>query len=236
MTLRVATYNVHGGVGLDRRYDPSRIAAVIRELDADVIALQELQSRGGVDMLDVLRRATGMTAVAAFTFDTAHGHFGNGLLTRWPITSEEYVDLSIAGREPRNAIDVMINCGDEVRIIATHLGLLATERRAQATRLIAALKKKNLAMTTILMGDINDWALKRHATAIVQAQFGRSDSPATFPSFLPLKALDRVWVSPPSALLNVASHRSALARVASDHLPLVAQVQIGISPEPAQTV
>src|ERR1700733_3915854 len=137
MRLRIATYNVHGGVGLDRRYDPMRIARVIGELDADVVALQELQSRADMDMLEILRCETRMHAIAAITFRTARGDFGNGLLSRMPVVSNERINMSVRGREPRNAVDAMLDCdGIPLRIIATHLGLQPSERREQSARLI----------------------------------------------------------------------------------------------------
>lgn len=235
MPLRIATYNVHGGVGLDRRYDPARIARVIVEMDADVVALQELQSRGDTDMLDVLRRETHMRAVAAVTFRNARGDFGNGLLSRLPIVSSERIDLNTHGREPRNAIDATVDCdGTSLRIIATHLGLQPSERREQSARLIAAAKQRP-EVATILLGDINEWTLPRHALQALHAHFGESRAYATYPSLLPALALDRLWVSAPSMLVRLHTHRSRTARVASDHLPLVAELELSRPPEPAHT-
>lgn len=234
MSLRIATYNVHGGVGLDRRYDPGRVARVIAELDVDVIALQELQSRDDSNMLDILQRATTMYAVAATTFRTKFGDFGNGLLSRFPVVSNERIDLSIRGREPRNAIDAHLDCnGVALRIIATHLGLQSSERRDQSTRLIAALKAR-ASSTQVLLGDINDWTLPNQTVRALHAHFGESPAHATFPSLLPVVALDRIWVSAPSTLVRVHAHRSRTARVASDHLPLVADLDLR-PPEPPHT-
>ena len=234
MLLRIATYNVHGGVGLDRRYDPARIARVIAELDVDVIALQELQSRADSNMLDILRRATSMYAVAATTFHTKFGDFGNGLLSRFPIVSSERIDLSVQGREPRNAIDANLKCkGVPLRIIGTHLGLQSSERREQSARLISALEQ-HPSVTNILLGDINDWTMPNRAVQALHGHFGESPAHATFPSLLPLFALDRIWVSAPSTLVRVHAHRSRTARVASDHLPLIANLELR-PPEPSHT-
>ena len=235
MRLRIATYNVHGGVGMDRRYDPARIARVIGEMNADLVALQELQSRGDTDMLDVLRRETRMHAVAAVTFRTAHGDFGNGLLSRLPIVSNERIDLSVHGREPRNAIDATV-IGDDIplRIITTHLGLQPSERLEQSARLIAAAKRRT-DVATILLGDINDWTLPRRAVRALHTHFGESQSHATYPSFLPVLALDRIWTSASLALSRVQAHRSHTARAASDHLPLVAEFELARPPEQAHT-
>jgi len=235
MPLRIATYNVHGGVGLDRRYDPARIARVIVEMNADVVALQELQSRGDTDMLDVLRRETHMHAIAAVTFRNAYGDFGNGLLSRLPIVSSELIDLSTRGREPRNAIDATLDCdGIPLRLIATHLGLQPSERREQSVRLIAAAKQRP-DVTTILLGDINDWTLPRHTLRALHAHFGKSRARATYPSLFPTLALDRLWITAPSTLVRLHAHRSRTARMASDHLPLVAELELPRPPEQAHT-
>jgi endonuclease/exonuclease/phosphatase family metal-dependent hydrolase len=233
--MRIATYNVHGGVGMDRRYDPERIVRVIVEMDADVVALQELQSRADMDMLEILRRTTRMHAIAAVTFRNVHGDFGNALLCRLPIVSNARIDLSIHGREPRVAIDATVDCdGIPIRVIATHLGLQPLERREQSARLIAAAKERPES-ATIVLGDINDWTLSRHALRALHAHFGESRAHATYPSIFPVLALDRIWVSAPSALVRVHAHRSRTARVASDHLPLVADVDLARPPEPAHT-
>ncbi len=234
MTLRIATYNVHGCVGLDRRYNPARIARVIAELDVDVIALQELQSRGDSNMLDILQRATNMFAVAATTFRTKFGDFGNGLLSRFPILSSECIDLSVQGREPRNAIDANLDCkGVPSRVIGTHLGLQSSERREQSARLISALKR-HPEVPTVLLGDINDWTMPSRAVQALHAHFGESSARATFPSLMPVLALDRIWVSAPSMLVRVHAHGSRTARVASDHLPLIADLELR-PPEPPHT-
>ena len=226
MLLRVATYNVHGGVGLDRRYDLDRIARVIAELDADVIGLQELQSRGSDNMLEILQRATNMGAIAAPTFRSTFGDFGNGVLTRLPIVARDCIDLSFGRREPRNAIDATLDCnGTPLRIICTHLGLRASERHEQLRRLIAAIGHHQ-KIPTVLLGDFNDWLPSQRVVRALDDHFGKPPTLGTFPSLCPVFALDRVWASAQSTLVNVHVHRSRSARVASDHLPLIAQLEL----------
>ena len=234
MSLRIATYNVHGGVGLDRRYDIDRIARVIVELDAEVIGLQELQSHGNDNMLEILQRATSMSAIAATTFRSKFGDFGNGLLTRLPIVARGCIDLNFGRREPRNAIDATLDChGTPLQIICTHLGLRASERREQLRRLIAAIGQRP-EIPTVLMGDINDWSPSHRIDRALHEHFGKSPARGTFPSLFPLLALDRLWVTPPSTLTRVSAHRSRIARLASDHLPLIAQLELR-PPEPSHT-
>lgn len=221
MRLVVATYNVHGCVGRDGRFDPSRVAAVIDELNADVVALQELEWRpeGALHVLDELARKTGYTPVAGPTLFRADGHYGNALLTRLAIRRVDRLDLSVVGREARGAIDAKLSAeGGAVRVLATHLGLRAGERRSQLKRLLHALGVA--PMPTVLMGDLNEWFLWGRPLRWLRRHFGRTPAPATFPARWPVFALDRIWVEPTRMLLEVRAHRSDLARLASDHLPL----------------
>ena len=227
MRVVVASYNTHSGVGLDRRFAPQRTADVIAELDADIVALQELRVHAnGVDMLELLRERSGHHAVAGHTMRFADGAFGNGLLSRHPIASVRHIELSVGAREPRGAIDARLECdGTPLRVIATHLGLRPAERSVQIERLLDVLHAEP-ALPTVLLGDLNEWFLRRRSLQWLHAHFGETPARTTFPSMLPLLALDRCWVSPADALKDVRVHRSRGARIASDHLPLVATLDL----------
>jgi endonuclease/exonuclease/phosphatase family metal-dependent hydrolase len=223
----IASYNVHGGVGLDFRFAPRRIARVVLELGADIVALQELTSRAaGVDMLEELRLDTGYHAIAGPTLTSGGAKFGNGLLTRFPVLSAARVCLDVACREPRGAIDAVLDChATPLRVIATHLGLSPAERREQITRLLDVVRA-GPDLPTVLLGDLNEWFLRRRALRWLHDHFGESPACATFPSPLPLFALDRIWIAPAGALRRVRVHRSRAARLASDHLPLLAEIAL----------
>ncbi|HZP67949.1 MAG TPA: endonuclease/exonuclease/phosphatase family protein [Rudaea sp.] len=225
--IRIASYNTHGGVGIDRRFVPRRIARVLGEIGADVVALQELESSAtGFDMLEYLRNETGFHAIAGPTLVHARGDFGNGLLTRFPVLASASVDLNVAGREPRGAIDARLDCsGTTLRVIATHLGLNRRERSDQIARLLTRARAEP-DLPTVLLGDLNEWFLSRRTLGALHDYLGESPARATFPSPLPVFALDRLWMRPASALRNVHAHRSRRARVASDHLPLVADIAL----------
>lgn len=212
---------------MDRRFSPERIATVLREIDADVIALQELRSHSnGVDLLGFLRDETGFHALADWTMKLADGEFGNGLLSRFPIASSSVLDLSWPGREPRHAIDATIDVdGIALRIVATHLGLRPGERRRQVEQLIETIRREP-DRHTVLLGDINEWFVRTATLRQLHAHFGETAAPATFPSIHPLFALDRLWCHPAAALKRLEAHRSPGARRASDHLPLVARLVI----------
>lgn len=221
----VATWNIHGAVGVDGRRVPARIADVLARTGADVIALQEFSSPVGAraDLRAVLESRLAMHARVAVTFRDARREFGNALLSRWPLLEADDIDLSFGTREPRNAIEAMLAVeGAPLRIIATHLGLGAFERRAQAARLAGRLAERNIA--TILLGDFNE-PRRSGSLAALRPHVAFGKPLATFPSVCPLLGLDRIFVTPPlRATLRVLRDRRS--RIASDHLPLIADVEI----------
>lgn len=221
--IRLATYNIHASVGPDGRHDAGRIAGVINELAADVVALQEVQSRREEpDALEFLAAETGMTGIPGITMFRDDGSYGNALLTRMPLLDTRKIDLSFPRREPRGAIDVTLAAhGQRLRIVATHLGLRPAERRHQIDVLLARLDRDD-PTPTALMGDLNEWFLWGRPLRRLHRRFGETPAPATFPSHWPLFALDRMWVKPLHRLRRLGVHDSPLARCASDHLPLVA--------------
>jgi endonuclease/exonuclease/phosphatase family metal-dependent hydrolase len=237
MRLVMASYNVHGFVGGDGRFDPERIGTVLRELDADVIALQEVQD-GALEphALDDLARAAGVHVVRGRTLDRTGGAYGNALLSRLPVEAVTRLDLSLPGREPRGAIDAAIATGAEpVRVLATHLGIGVRERRFQVRRLVAHLAA-GAGGVRVLLGDMNEWVRGAGALAALHRVLGRTAGPRTFPASFPLFSLDRVWVHPRPRLRRMWVHRSAAARIASDHLPVAAELFLEPAAGSAQNV
>ncbi len=237
--LRIATYNVHGCRGLDGRCDPARIAAVLHELEADVIALQEVESRPArsrFDQFETLAIATHMTPVAGPQILAPDGQFGNVLLSRVPILAVRRVDLSHGNREPRGAIDVDVEPWSDVilRLVATHLGRTGGERAQQIKRLLAHIDERpGERHATVLLGDVNEWWPRSRRLRLLSKRFQASGAPLSFPAALPLLALDRIWVSAGCRMRAYWVHRSRLARRASDHLPVVADLDCGPPDLPA---
>lgn len=223
--MKIATYNLHGAVGTDGKFSPERIAAVLAEIDADIFALQEVPLGGsnGPDVLSVLQRETGLHAVEGPTLDTRERRYGNAVLTRFPVQAVRTLDLSFGRREPRGALDADIACqGETWRIVATHLGLGLSERRAQVEQVLQRFDTPH--MPVILLGDLNEWFVYGRTLRRLVSHFYRARTPKTFPTRFPLFALDRIWVHPGERLERVDVHRTALSRVASDHYPLIATV------------
>ncbi len=228
--LVAASYNIHSCVGRDGRCEPERIMAVLREVDADIIGLQEVGHRPARrlrgDQYAFLAAATGMHAVAGHHTRHERAEFGNMLLSRWPIATRRAVDLTIAGSEPRSAIDAEIAIGDQtLRIIITHLGLHPGERWRQINRIGSAIREHGLA-PVLLMGDYNIWGAERRLLRRLGHSGRRRDSPATYPARFPVLALDRIWTLPARLVVESRPHRTPLSAVASDHLPIAAEILI----------
>ncbi len=222
--LRVGSYNVHRCIGLDGLCHPQRIASVITELGVDIVGLQEVDSSlvslEGSNQGEYLAKASGLNMLAGPTMFRNNGHFGNTLLTRFEILSSRRIDLSVPGHEPRGALDAQLDCyGRIVRVIVTHLGLGIAERKAQVARLLDAITIAD-NLPTILVGDMNEWIPRAWSLRSLCAMFNKSPSLRTFPSRLPVLPLDRIFVWPHEAFIKAKVHMSALARIASDHLPI----------------
>ena len=236
----LATYNVHGCVGGDGRRDPERIEAVIAEIAPDAIALQEFAYPSGVpiDAHDpaFFAACSGYACVRGPTLQRRGDAFGNVFLSRLPIRDVDRIDLSVDRREPRGALDVALDvAGVEMRVVTTHFGLARHERRRQVERLVAHLESIDAPLLAVV-GDFNDWipGLSGAASAL-DRHFGHRTSPRSFPARWPLLALDRAWVRPSGALVDLRVHRSALAREASDHLPVVLRIDPAAAVSPTRT-
>lgn len=226
----VASYNVHGCVGTDGAYDPERITAVLAELDADAVGLQEVDTsrtlQGDASWLDRAAAALGLQVVVGPTVGRGGGFYGNALLTRRPLTRVRLHDLSVRRREPRGAVDVELEAqgGERVRLVVTHFGLKRWERRAQVDRLVRVLADGDGAELLVVAGDLNEWWPVSPVLHRLHAAVARGPRVRSWPSQRPLLALDRILVRPARRLSAFAVHASQLARTASDHLPVRAVI------------
>jgi endonuclease/exonuclease/phosphatase family metal-dependent hydrolase len=227
--LRIATYNIHRTIGSDGRENPERIASILQELNADIIALQEVgyEAETPGNVLGYLADTLRAEVIEGVTLRDERGHYGNAVLSRLPLAGVSLHDISVPGREPRGAIELHLRLNDTaVQIIATHLGLRPAERRYQIRRILA-LHESSAGEVQILLGDLNEWFLWGRPLRWLYRIFGRMTAPATFPATVPLFALDRIWIKPADAVVKLQVHNSMSSRQASDHLPLVAELEIG---------
>jgi endonuclease/exonuclease/phosphatase family metal-dependent hydrolase len=228
--LTALSFNIHGALGRDGRRDLSRIVRLIRGLDADIVALQEVDSRPGphsaIEQARLLERGTGLRAVAGPTLLESDRDYGNLLLVGPPLLDVERIDLSQPGREPRGAIDVRLQTTDGVlRVVATHLGLRLRERHRQIGLLLERLRGDSGPV--LLMGDFNEWLPGLGILPRIHRRFVRMQSPATFPARRPLLALDRIFGRPADLIesLRIPAESSELL-LASDHRPLLARLRL----------
>jgi len=225
----VLSYNIHECVGSDRQRNPARIAEVINRSEAQIIGLQEVHSDASgaeeLHQMNYLAAATGLQAIPGPAVERRNGHYGNVLLTSYKVLAVHNLNLSYPGREPRGAIDAELEIGSAiVRVIVTHLGLRAPERRFQVRKLLLALSEPRAA-TVIILSDFNEWLPTGRSLRWIHTRLGKTALVRTFPAAFPLFALDRIWVSPAAALVKVSRVRTPLPRIASDHLPLKGVIQ-----------
>lgn len=226
MQLRAATYNVHSCIGGDRECNPERTVHVLREIDADILGLQEVGAAAFVDEADQFRyleKHLGMQGVAGPTLRRGRARFGNAVMTKGRIVEAQVVDLTVLSFEPRGAIDCLIEFGDQtVRVISTHLGLLPQERGRQLKKIADMIAERPWPLT-VLLGDFNIFGPERRTLTRIGAP-NPLPKLRSFPARRPLMSLDRVWTIPNDPLVETRVHRTTLSHIASDHLPVVGEI------------
>src|SRR5947209_4938325 len=238
--FRVATYNTHKCRGIDGRIRPSRVAEVLRELNADVIALQEVVSLSGArkeqNQAQYLADAVGYQFRIGETRKLRGASYGNVVLSRFPVKEVAVYDLTASRREQRGYIrcDVEIAPGKMVHIFNIHLGTGYMERRKQAGLLMSreVLLAPHLKHPRLVIGDFNEWT-RGLVSRTLQSAFESVDiqlhlnRKRTYPGVLPIMHLDHMYFDRELVLEAFVLHRSRMALVASDHLPLVAEFCLG---------
>lgn len=241
--MRILTYNVHRCVGVDRRLDVDRIAAVIAEHEPDIVCLQELDvgraRTGGVDQAQAIADRLSMSVRFHAAMRIEAEEYGDAILTRWPerlVRSGALPTIKgIPGLEPRGALWVKIAIeGVELNVINTHLGLVPREQQLQAAALVGKdwAGHPECTAPTLLAGDFNATSITRPYRMIAarledcQRQLGLSPSVKTFPSGFAAIRIDHVFVTPDVRVTAAKAPFSPLTRMASDHLPLVVDFDV----------
>ena len=233
--LRIATYNIHRCRGMDRRVIPSRIADVLRDIGADVIALQEVVGAGpdGSGQAEAIGAALGMGWVMAPVRHLRQHLFGNVVMSRFPILHQAQYDLSWRTCEPRGCQRADLDLGDarQLHIFNVHLGTAVLERRYQAPRLAAFVHDRRVSGPKIILGDFNEW-LRGLATHTLSSLFKSIDILShlrrrrTYPGIFPVLHLDHIYYEGEVEVLSLELPRTRRALMASDHLPLVANLRV----------
>ena len=226
--LKLATWNIRKCVGLDRRRDPHRVARVIADLKADVVALQEadkrLGSRPAALTRDIVERETGLVPVDAGGHEASLGWHGNAVLLDRGFEVQSRHMLHLPGIEPRGALVLDLMQGSMVlRVAAVHLGLLRGSRRAQLATIRARLEAMD-DRPTIVLGDFNEWSRKRGLEPL--AGYDVHAPGRSYHAARPVAALDRIATSPDVLVHDAGVAETSLTRIASDHLPVWARVRI----------
>ncbi|NNE89868.1 MAG: metal-dependent hydrolase [Silicimonas sp.] len=225
-TVRLATWNIRKCVGLDRRRDPHRVARTIAELEADVVVLQEadkrLGSRPAALTRDIVETETDMLPADAGGHEASIGFHGNAVLLAPGLGVKTRHSVHLPGVEPRGALILDIEGKISMRVVAVHLGLMRSSRRAQ----LATIRERLTALPdrpTVVLGDFNEWSERRGLEPLTGFDVhapGRS-----FHAARPIAALDRIAINDTFELRDAAVVENARTRVASDHLPVWADLQ-----------
>ncbi|MFP2961463.1 endonuclease/exonuclease/phosphatase family protein [Myxococcus sp. 1LA] len=245
MELRLVSYNIHSGIGTDGHFDLGRVGEVLREVNADIVALQEVGDFRAVtpreDQPEHLADMLGLHMAFGPNVVRNGRRYGNAILSRLPILKSKNYDLSVGRREPRGALRCDLDLGDglQLHVFSLHLGLRLGERRKQEALLLSSdiLRDAARKAPLVVCGDFNYWgngpvpSLVRQA--IHDAALELAAPARTYPTRLPLLRLDRIFVDAGVRPLSIHPHRTALSRVASDHLPLVLRFEAPIAVEPS---
>ena len=222
--MRIATYNIHDCIGRDRKYNPKRIIGVFAEIEADLIAVQEVILDHDGELVERLEQETEMFAVDGTLFDRGIGRYGNLILVKQALSRSTIHDLSVPGRERRGCVEITLDGGTipDLTVFATHLGLRRGERRHQVAELTAMAGTVNTPM--VMLGDFNCWHTWPVLKPLTRLGFHQC-SVRSFPAWpWPVVALDRILVSAGIHVDRCWTHRTALSRAASDHLPVIAEI------------
>ncbi|AGP79131.1 endonuclease/exonuclease/phosphatase [Alteromonas mediterranea 615] len=232
------TYNIHSGIGRDKKHDYKRIGQFLASSGADVVLLQEMDTRPperdtAQDVRDICAENT-FKLIPSPAIREADGWYGNAILTRYDVLSNDTVDVSQSGRQPRNVQIVELKTEKTpLTVVNTHKGLKKLERRSQFSllheHLSQRLKEKQTPL--VLAGDFNEWQFFSKAFKGLNSLLFQQKVGATFPSHFPVFSLDRVWVTDDIKVKACRKLKNAKTRVYSDHLPVLIDIELPESPD-----
>ncbi len=227
--IAVASYNIQKSIGTDYRRRPERILGVLAELDADVVALQEVDRRFGERAsslsTEAIEAETGYTALRFGAREKSLGWHGNTILVRKSVRVLAQRTLTLPCLEPRGAVLADLAIGDfSLRVVGMHLGLVGLWRKRQAVAVLDHLETLEEKFPTVMMGDFNEWSVNGGCLShFAEAHHVGAPGPS-FPSVRPVLRLDRIVTSVDLVIAESGVHGSETARSASDHLPIWARL------------
>jgi len=241
MLFRLITYNIHKGIGgVDRRYRPERIVTTLQRYDADIIFLQEVDDNVPRSrfhkQVDLIGDALAMR-YRAFQRNVklTRGHYGNAILSRYPLANVENINLTISIKKRRRALVAHCQLQNEhqrtLLLINCHLGLAGFERVMQLQKILnsSVMKHVHHATPVIIGGDYNDVWSSLGKNVMIPAGFKPvSKKVSTFPAIMPVRQLDHIYYRGEQTCLHSFPGHSKIARQASDHLPLIADFELKI--------
>lgn len=231
MQIKVASYNIRKAVGLDRRRDPDRILKVLREIDADVVALQEVDRRFGRRMaalpLHAIHESTDYHPVPLSMKPDSLGWHGNAILVRKGIELAEAAPVPLPVLEPRGAVraDLVAN-GQRFRVVGMHLDLSGLRRRHQVRSVLSHVAACEAPCATVMMGDLNEWTQHGGCFREFDHKWRVLAPGRSFPARRPIASLDRIIVSGQWEVVATQVHHSPSSAVGSDHLPVFATLRL----------
>ncbi|WP_018983587.1 endonuclease/exonuclease/phosphatase family protein [Salinimonas chungwhensis] len=230
---RIISYNIHSGVGRDKKHDYRRIGNYLAQRDADIVLLQEMDTRPAErsvtqDIHDICA-ANVYHLVPSPALSEDNGWYGNAVLTRFPVISNETLDVSQDGFQPRNIQAVVIDTPDgPLTVVNTHKGLKKHERRSQFALLheYIAARLQSHPTPLILGGDFNEWQFFTSAFKQLNKTLNHHTVGATFPSQFPLFSLDRIWTTDDIRVKRIKKLKNTNTRILSDHLPVQVDIEL----------
>ena len=247
MKFKIVSYNIHRAIGLDRRFKPERIIEILRDIDADIVLLQEVDC--GVPRSRELNLAQVLADNCAYKYhqlglnvQLRKGHYGNATLSRFPIVAQRNINLTIDNKKARGCQFTQIQLKNKkIDFFNLHLGLSAKERQKQAGLLFHSSEyrqnctAKSTPTPCIIAGDFNDWRSLLRALFIAGMDFKCATDRTTetgevalktFPSFAPRGGLDRIYYKNGLKVVNVKRYSKKMAKIASDHLPVIIEFEL----------
>ena len=225
--IRALTWNIHGCIGLDGRHQVERTGQVIARISPDIVALQEVdlrrKSRTQADILSYLRGQIGDHSHEAWALTEKEGNYGQVLLSRYPLIARHVHDISLPGYEPRKILDAVVEMPDNnLRVIAAHLGFWPHEKKHQI-EILCEIVRSESSLPLVMLGDLNLWSMGS-VKKILKDISGSCSSHKTYPSPIPVLALDRILCKGGAQILESSAVRDAWW--VSDHLPVLANIKI----------